>query len=320
MRKTIEKALLLAISMLLLNMFLSKNVYASEASLSVSPSSVNKGDNFTVTVNIPQDVSAYDIGGVIVTYADGSKQSASRKVGVNMDLSWPGNYSVSFPAKVVGNATISVNNVILSNSSNVVVNSNTTLEDTVTIIDNQPAPTETNSEAASTPAPAVPVAPVTLNFKDTNEKMYTSRRVNARQNYGTDSNIIQTLAIGTEVIRTGISDGNKDGYSWSRISYNGITGYVITGALTYDAPVQEEAEEKKEDEIKEEDSEKIEETAEDSQEVQELSDSDEALLSTLSEKYGTIPEVGLNIMPFLFFGSCISCIFLNIIVKKNSAL
>ena len=296
MKKTnVVKILMTTAFFVILSLICSNKVQASEAS--VSANNCNVGENFTVTVSIPQDVSGYDIGGVTVTYSDGSTQTAKREVKVNMDLSWPGNYTASFPGKVAGNANISVNGIILSNANYEVVNSVKTLETTVTITDPNPAPVADNTPA---PAPAV-----TLNFSSTNETMYTNRRVNVRQNYGTDSGIIQTLEVGTEVLRTGVSDGNKDGYSWSRISYNGVTGYLITGALTYDAPTAVDNPEAPVEELP------------DDQEVRELSEDDEAKIAELSEKFGTIPEVGINIMPYFFIGSCVSCITLIIYIRKE---
>ena len=314
MRKTnVVKILKIAILLIAFSLICSHQVQASEAS--VSANNCNVGENFTVTVTIPQDVSGYDIGGITVTYSDGSTQTAKRSVKVNMDLTWPGNYTYSFPGKVAGNATISVNGIILSNSSYAVINTITNLETSITITDpTPPPPAETPpAENTETPTQEEPVtvtedtnttpAPVEVNFKDTNEKMYTLRRVNVRQSYGTDSGIIQTLSAGTEVIRTGIGDKQKDGYSWSRISYNGITGYMISGALTNEAPVKEEPPVENNtvenpDEIPPE-----EETPEDKDTLQD----DSAKIEALAQEFGVIPEVGVNIMPFFFLGSCVSC-------------
>lgn len=314
MKKTnVVKILECIFLLFILSLICSNKVQAVEASLSAN--NCNVGESFTVTVNIPQDVSAYDIGGVTVTYSDGSTQSSSRKVGVNLDLSWPGNYSVSFPGKVAGNARISVNGVILSNSSNAVVNTVSNLETTVTIIDNTP-PAEPEPSQTSDNSESGNEASVELSFRDTNEKMYTIRRVNVRQNYGTDSGIIQTLAEGTEVTRTGIGSGTKDGYSWSRISYNGITGYMITSALTDEAPAPAAPPAEEEKPVEEKKEENPEEKKEENKDVKELSEADKAIVAKLAEKYGSIPEVGVNIMPFFFLGSCVSCITIMIYMKK----
>lgn len=317
-KTNVVKILKMLVILLAFCLIFSTKVQASEAS--VTANNCNVGENFTVTVNIPQDVSGYDIGGVIVTYSDGSTQSAKRAVKVNMDLSWPGNYTASFPGKVAGNATISVNGIILSNSSYAVINTVTSLETSITITDPTPPPAEnppesstdnTPTETTTTPVETTP--PVTINFKDTNETMYTVRRVNVRQNYGTDSNIIQTLATGTKVTRTGIGDGTKDGYAWSRISYNGITGYMITSALTNEEPKPVEETPPPGEENPEE---KPEDKQDEAQSTEQPTETDEAKIAALAEKFGTIPEVGINIMPFFFLGSCVTCVALMLYIKK----
>lgn len=310
MKTKVAKILEIILFLLVFSLISSHKVLASEAT--VSANNCNVGENFTVTVNIPEDVSGYDIGGVTVAYGDGSTNTSKRAVKANMDLSWPGNYTVSFEGKVAGTATISVNGVILVNSSQAVVNTNNTLETSITITDPTPVQPSTNP-TDTTDVPEQPAAPVNLSFKDTNETMYTNRRVNIRQNYGTDSNIIQTLAVGTELTRTGVSIGTKDGYSWSRVSYNGITGYVITGALTYDAPapMEEIPEEKTEEQPQEQPEEPI--------ENQEISEDDASKIAAIAEELGTIPEVGVNIMPFMFLGSSVACGVMMIEVKRKIA-
>lgn len=105
--------------------------------------------------------------------------------------------------------------IILGGSDNSKLNSLSTLSTSVTIhapVENTP-PEENSGENSPSPeqTPVPAPAPVTdLEFSDVNEKMYTVRRVNIRQGYGTNSNIIQTLALGTEVTRTGVSKGNVD--------------------------------------------------------------------------------------------------------------
>ncbi len=310
MKKTkVIRSLEIILLLFIISFICSTKVFASEAS--VSANNCNLGENFTVTVNIPQDVSGYDIGGITVTYSDGSTESSPRKVGANLDLSWPGNHSVTFPGKVAGNASITVSNVILSDSKYNRINSNSILQTSITITNpNPPAQTNptnpspsTGDDSSSTNPPSTPT--VTVNFSDINEKMYTNRRVNVRQNCGTEYGIIQTLDIGTEVTRTGVGDKSKDGYSWSRISYNGITGYLITAALTDEAPEKVPSDDE-------------EEPIEEPDEIEEP-ETDEDELAKMAEELGTIPEVGLNIMPFMFLGSCIACSCLMFEIKREIA-
>lgn len=324
MKTNILKIFVVILLLIVFSLICSNTVLASEAS--VSANNCNVGESFTVTVSIPQDVSGYDIGGITVVYSDGSRDSSKRAVKANMDLSWPGNYSATFNGKVAGNATISVNGVILVNSSQAVVNTISTLETSITITDPNPQtppttpstpsnPTTSNNPSTPTTTPK-PSEPVNIQFSSANEKMYTNRRVNVRQNYGTDSGIIQTLPNGTEVTRTGVGDKNKDGYSWSRISYNGITGYVITASLTYDNPnPEEQPEEQPEEDIQ--DPENPEEV--DNENPEETLENDEEKIKAISEELGTIPEVGVNIIPFMFLGSMFTCIIIMIGVKRNIA-
>jgi uncharacterized protein YgiM (DUF1202 family) len=142
--------------------------------------------------------------------------------------------------------------------------------------------------------------------------MYTTQKVNMRQNYGTSSSIIQTLQVGTAVTRLGVSKGNCDGYAWSRISYNGITGYVITGSLTYTEPTSVE-EEPTEENTNNDEQEPVDEVTEEN-----TDENESDALSKISEELGAIPEVGVNIMPCMFLGCIVSCIVMMIYVKKLS--
>lgn len=307
MKKTLVKVLIIVIAMLMLNLFVSNKVFASEASISVSPSQVSVGESFTVTINVPQDAVGYSFSNMIVTYSNGETATTGRKGYTDVNnLGWCGNFSTSFTASVAGSVSIEVKGLTLGDKDQNQINSQSELrDDSLTVLGEAAAPTSDDSGNEPVQEPA----PVVLEFSDTNEILYTTRRVNVRQNYGTDGAIIQTLAAGTEITRTGVSDGTKDGYEWSRISYNGITGYMITSALTDEAPTKEEQpEEKKEEEKPEE---------ENKDENKELSAEDKAKVEAISKKLGSIPNVGVNIMPFMFLGSCVSCGLMIIHIKRE---
>lgn len=309
MRKTLVKVFILILFILMINLFIANDTFAaSEASLSVSPSLVNVGESFTVTVNIPQEAVGYSFSNMVVTYSNGETDSTGRKGYTDINnLGWCGNFSTSFTAKAAGSVSIEVRGLTLGDKDQNQLNSQSELRDDSLTVVSEAAPADNNVD--TTPEPT-PEPPVVLSFTDVNEIMYTDRRVNVRSNYGTDSSIIQTLAIGTEVTRTGISDGTKDGYNWSRISYGGTTGYLITSALTDEAPIQDE------EPIPEEPA--PEETPEENTETTtELSEEDKAKIEEIAKKFGTIPQVGVNIMPFMFLGSCVSCIVLMIYVRRR---
>ncbi len=234
-----------------------------------------------------------------------------RQGNVNInDFSWPGNVVYTFKnVQVAGNVTISASNVLLFDSNSSIINQNHNLDGS-TVIEGAPVtnPEPSNPTTPTTPdtpsTPTNPSEPTTLEFSDTNEKMYVSKAVNFRQNYTTNSGRIKTLEAGTEVTRLGVSKGTNEGYSWSKISYNGVTGYVATEFLTYDKPEETPPEEPETPE-----------TPETPEEV----DPNQEKISKISEELGAIPEVGLNIATFIFFGSSIVCVIMMVEVKRKIA-
>ena len=305
MRKTLVKVLIIIIAILMLNLFVSNKVFASEASLSVSPSQVSVGESFTVTVNIPEEAVGYSFSNMIVTYSNGDTATTGRKGYTDVNnLGWCGNFSTSFTASVAGSVSIEVRGLTLGDKEQNQINSQSELRDDSLTVVGGGSSSDNNDEPDPSPEPTV-----TLNFSDTNETMYTTRRVNVRQSYGTDGQLIQTLKEGTEVTRTGVSDGTKDGYEWSRISYDGITGYMISSALTNEAPnVEEKPEENKPEEDKKE---------ENKEDANGLSEADKTKIEEIKKKLGAIPNVGVNIMPFMFLGSCVSCVVMIVYIKRK---
>lgn len=68
-------------------------------------------------------------------------------------------------------------------------------------------------------------------FKSANDKVYATGDINIRKSYSADSDKIGTLKAGESATRTGISDNG-----WSKVSYNGGTGYIKTSLLTTEEP------------------------------------------------------------------------------------
>ena len=314
-KTNVVKILGILLIVLILNLIFTNTAQAS-VEADVSANGCNVGEDIKVTIDFKEAFAfEYDVS---ITFSDGTTNT---KHGAGT-AGFPDGKTKVFNAVSPGNASISINNLVLYDNATPpnVLNTITSLHTTVTITDPTPPPAEnppesstdnTPTETTTTPVETTP--PVTINFKDTNETMYTVRRVNVRQNYGTDSNIIQTLATGTKVTRTGIGDGTKDGYAWSRISYNGITGYMITSALTNEEPKPVEETPPPEEENPEE---KPEDKQDEAQSTEQPTETDEAKIAALAEKFGTIPEVGINIMPFFFLGSCVACTALMLYIKK----
>lgn len=198
--------------------------YASEASVSANNCSV--GQNFKVTVHIPKD--AVGITATLkVTYSDGSSSSKnvySMGCDINTGKFWcPGDYTTTFSGKVAGNATVALNNIVLSDKNARKLNSNNTATTSVSISGGGSSNGDSSGGSSSSGGSNAPSggsasansdnnsqAPANISFSDTSEKMYTSQKVNIRQNYGTDSLVIQTLPVGAEVTRTGVSSGTAN--------------------------------------------------------------------------------------------------------------
>lgn len=303
MRKTIGKVLVILLFIILLNLILTKDVSAMSATLSASE--CNVGESFTVRCNLSSDVYGYTYN-VQVTFSDGSVKTASGSGIVGMD----DHTSVSIKADVAGSATVAITSYTLVDTNENVVNSSSPLTQSITISDpsgsSNPTPDPVAPSTDNTPAPD-PEPVVNLSFTDTNETMYTIQRVNVRQSYGTSAGIIQTLPIGTEVTRLGISQGTANGYSWSKVSYNGVTGYLITGSLDYTNPNPNPEDQNPEDQ-----------TNPDEQPPEENPEATQDELAKIKEKFGTFPEVGVNIMPYMFLGSLVSCIAIMIEIKRKA--
>lgn len=221
---------------------------ASKASLSCS-SNVKVGDKFTVTLNLPAD--AYDADCTItVKYSDGTTDSKT--------LTYMNGYadpnfnskSRTFDAKVVGNATITASKINLSDSKGKTVENDGSTSITVKIeekVAEQPS-TPTTPEQPSTPSNPNNnnnnnsdndnKPPAEAKFTDVNEAVYTNDRVNLRKSYSTSSAKITTLDKNTKLTRTGVSSNG-----WSRVTYNGQTGYIYSQYLTKDETINEKPDE-----------------------------------------------------------------------------
>ena len=335
MKKKMNKIILIVLILLLFTM----NFYitnAAEASLSAT--NCTEGEKIAITITMPSDAVGYSGTSITITYSDGTTNSIGRFSKLNYDFntntySSVGNYSTSFDAKVAGNAIIKVEGLVLTNSTQAQINSNTSLSTTVNIAA-KPAPapnpepstpsngnegtgntgnTGNTDNGTSTPKPETPKTPKVLTFTDVNEKVYTTKRVNLRQNYGTTGGLIKTLAVGEELTRTGKStSADESGYYWSRVTYNGTTGYVITSSLTTEKPV-----EKPKEEPEEETKNEVENTVVNEVVNNTVNEIDGNELTKITEEIGVIPEVGNNIMVNFLFASIIVSIIMIVIVKKN---
>jgi uncharacterized protein YgiM (DUF1202 family) len=94
------------------------------------------------------------------------------------------------------------------------------------------------SEYLTTNQPAVTETEKTAEPEEVKETVYATAGVNVRAKASADSDIIGTVIAGYSITRT----SNKDG--WSKVDYNGTTGYIKSDYLTTTKPQVSESTEK----------------------------------------------------------------------------
>jgi cell wall-associated NlpC family hydrolase len=94
------------------------------------------------------------------------------------------------------------------------------------------------SEYLTTTQPAVTETEKTAEPEEVKETVYATAGVNVRAKASADSDIIGTVIAGYSITRT----SNKDG--WSKVDYNGTTGYIKSDYLTTTKPQVSESTEK----------------------------------------------------------------------------
>ena len=229
--------------------------FAGEGSLSV-PSSVNVGENFTVTVVIPPEAVGYN-GDISVKFSDGTTETKTdaKVTGLDGDYKHPGNMSCTFSAKSEGTATITVSNLTITDSNGTKVNAQKTLSGSVSIVKKQeaPQPAAPTTPAAST-TPTTPAASTSTTSAQSNEPSWTNtgdtvvatETVNVRSGWGTSFSSLGKLAKGTTVTRNA-----KGSNGWDKVTFKGQTGYILSKYLTTqntnNNQEQAKAEENKED-------------------------------------------------------------------------
>ncbi len=275
MKKIISQiSLILLIMIIGIAAVLIPNVYAASLAGINCVTSVNEGEEFSVSLIYP---SGYEItaaqADVTVTYSDNSTQTDKIVYTVDTDLGLTVNTPAKFTAKVAGNATISATNILMAKKDGTVVESSGSKTATLTVVAKQTSSgssssgdtgssssgssstgSSTNSGSSSGSSSSGTTSgssstnsgstttTTTPNFTTVSETVYTTTRCNLRESYSTSSNRIATVDAGTKLTRNGVGDNG-----WSKCDYNGKTVYVSSQYLTTTAP-DGTTEEPKEDE------------------------------------------------------------------------
>lgn len=105
---------------------------------------------------------------------------------------------------------------------------------------------EPKPEPTPDPKPETPPTTKKLEFTSVNETVYATGTVNVRESYSASSKQLGQLKEGDSVKRIGVSKtAGTDKLWWSKVEYNGKTGYVISSKLTTTKPEEPTVEEPK---------------------------------------------------------------------------
>ena len=220
MRRVIKNILIVITFVIMCGIFGSKKIDAASASISASKTSVSVGDKVTINASATGCLSQLTISGggisgsLDIVSTDLSNKSDSKTF--QLDTSKPGTYTVTMKGSLVDSdrseSTInkSVTITVAEKSSN------------TTNTDNKKTDTTKNTDIEKKSEPT---------FKSANDTMYATGDINVRKSYSADSDKIGSLKAGDKITRTGIGDNG-----WSKVSYNGGTGYIKTSLLTDKEP------------------------------------------------------------------------------------
>ena len=194
------------------------NTDAASASISASKTSASVGDKITVSVKI--NAAAWEIhlsGAASGSFADVSSDgnNTSKSESVSFTPSSAGTYTVKMSGNVTDGSKTTPDNV--SGSVTITVSEKSSNSDSNNKTDTTKT---TDTEKKSEPT-----------FKSANDTMYATGDINVRKSYSADSDKIGSLKAGDKITRTGIGDNG-----WSKVSYNGATGYIKTSLLTDKEP------------------------------------------------------------------------------------
>lgn len=219
--KRIMILLIYILSIILMN-FNIVQAASGSFSVSVGNKTLNKGGStslviktsncagqFSITSSNPNVVSV----GTSSTFVDGSSGSITLKANSEGSAT-----IVITPTDV---SDLSENSITSSKSVTITVGSGDNKKDNADNKDNKNnKDNKDNNDTTTEPT-----------FKSANDKVYATGDINIRKSYSADSDKIGTLKAGESVTRTGISENG-----WSKVSYNGGTGYIKTSLLTTEEP------------------------------------------------------------------------------------
>lgn len=207
MKKTLKTIIIIISAFFIYSIF--SNVEAASVSISASKKNISTGESTTITVSINAAAWNLKIGDAVNKSIVGNTddgENAKKTSTVSFSSKTPGSYKISLSGDVSDGTT----------------NATTQVSDSVTVV-----VSEKSSEPKETKEPEEPT------FKNTNDKMYAKKEINVRKSYSASSAKIGSLKAGESITRTGIGSNG-----WSKVTYNGTTGYIQTSLLTTEEPAK----------------------------------------------------------------------------------
>lgn len=193
--------------------------YAASASISASKKNVKVGEKVTITVSMNAAAWNTNISGAASKSFAGNSDDGNnitKKEQISFTPSSAGTYTFKLGGDVSDGSTNKTTNV----SGSVTVTATNSSSDNNDKNNDKKNDNKDNNDTTTEPT-----------FKSANDKVYATGDINIRKSYSADSDKIGTLKAGESVTRTGISDNG-----WSKVSYNGGTGYIKTSLLTTEEP------------------------------------------------------------------------------------
>lgn len=220
MKKLIKISILSIFVFIAISIF--SETYAASASISASKTNVKVGEKVTITVSMNAAAWNTNISGAASKSFAGNSDDGNnitKKERISFTPSSAGAYTFKLGGDVSDGSTNKTTNV--SGSVTVTAtNSSSDNNDKNNDKKNDNKDNKDNNDTTTEPT-----------FKSANDKVYATGDINIRKSYSADSDKIGTLKAGESVTRTGISDNG-----WSKVSYNGGTGYIKTSLLTTEEP------------------------------------------------------------------------------------
>ena len=217
MKKLIKISILSIFVFIAISIF--SETYAASASISASKTNVKVGEKVTITVSMNAAAWNTNISGAASKSFAGNSDDGNnitKKERISFTPSSAGTYTFKLGGDVSDGSTNKTTNV----SGSVTVTATNSSSDNNDKNNDKKNDNKDNNDTTTKPT-----------FKSANDKVYATGDINIRKSYSADSDKIGTLKAGESVTRTGISDNG-----WSKVSYNGGTGYIKTSLLTTEEP------------------------------------------------------------------------------------